>query len=225
MLKKANITPHVLIDTTKPGGVLGKASTKTHLSGLLDKLNALQEKGNLFKSIQFSPDLKDVQTLSSIHFGVPYRETHCFRGYPVHGSIHQFHQNDSDYILHLDCDMIFYEEPGFSWIQEGIRVMEENEDILCVLPRGGPPTKNRSLHQGSTPYKVDEKRGLYLFKNFTSRHYLIHRQRFQFAPINHFGYHGENRSKAGCLEMVKCFAGKQWSNILLRNQICGEPTS
>ncbi len=178
MMKKANITPHVLIDTTKPGGVLGKASTKTHLSGLLDKLNALQEKGNLFKSIQFSPDLKDVQTLSSIHFGVPYRETHCFRGYPVHGSIHQFHQNDSDYILHLDCDMIFYEEPGFSWIQEGIRVMEENEDILCVLPRGGPPTKNRSLHQGSTPYKVDEKRGLYLFKNFTSRHYLIHRQRF-----------------------------------------------
>ena len=25
---------------------------------------------------------------------------------------------------------------------------------------------------------VDEKRGLYLFKNFTSRHYLIHRERF-----------------------------------------------
>ena len=178
MLKKANITPHVLIDTTKPGGVLGKGSTKTNLSEILNKLGALQEKGHLFESIQFSPDLKDVQTLSSIHFGVPYRETHCFRGYPIHGSIHQFHQKDADYILHLDCDMIFYEEPAFSWVQEGIRVMEENEDILCVLPRGGPPTKDRSLHQGSTPYKVDEKRGLYLFKNFTSRHYLIHRQRF-----------------------------------------------
>ena len=56
--------------------------------------------------------------------------------------------------------------------------MEENDDILCVLPRGGPPTKDGSLHQGTTPYKVDEKRGLYLFKNFTSRHYLIHRERF-----------------------------------------------
>jgi hypothetical protein len=74
--------------------------------------------------------------------------------------------------------MIFYEAPAFSWIQEGIRIMEENEDILCVLPKGGPPTKDESLHQGSTPYKVDEKRGLYLFKNFTSRHYLIHRERF-----------------------------------------------
>ena len=56
--------------------------------------------------------------------------------------------------------------------------MEENEDVLCVLPRGGPPTKDGSLHQGTTPYEVDGKRGLYLFKNFTSRHYLIHRERF-----------------------------------------------
>lgn len=178
MLKKANVTPHVVIDTTTPGGVLGKASTKTHLSGLLDKLNALQEEGHLFETDQFSPDLKEVQMLSSIHFGVPHRETHCFRGYPVHGSIHQFHQKDSDYILHLDCDMIFHETLGFSWIKEGIRVMEENEDILCVLPRGGAPTKGGSLYQGTTSYKVDENRGLYLFKNFTSRHYLIHRERF-----------------------------------------------
>ena len=178
MLKKANVTPHVVIDTTTPGGVLGKASNKTHLSGLLDKLNALKEEGHLFETDQFSPDLKEVQMLSSIHFGVPHRETHCFRGYPVHGSIHQFHQKDSDYILHLDCDMIFHETLGFSWIKEGIRIMEENEDILCVLPRGGAPTKGGSLHQGTTSYKVDENRGLYLFKNFTSRHYLIHRERF-----------------------------------------------
>ena len=178
MLKKANVTPQVVIDTTTPGGVLGKASTKTHLSGLLDKLSVLQEKGHLFKTDQFSPDLREVQMLSSIHFGVPHRETHCFRGYPVHGSIHQFHQKDSDYILHLDCDMIFYESPGFSWIQEGIKIMEQNEDILCVLPRGGPPTKDDTLHQGNTVYKVDENRGLYLFKNFTSRHYLIHKERF-----------------------------------------------
>jgi hypothetical protein len=74
--------------------------------------------------------------------------------------------------------MIFYEAPGFSWIQKGIKIMEENEDILCVLPRGGPPTKDGYLHQGTTLYEVDGKRGLYLFKNFTSRHYLIHRERF-----------------------------------------------
>ena len=74
--------------------------------------------------------------------------------------------------------MIFYETPEYSWINEGIKIMEENKDILCVLPRGGPPLKSGSLHQGTTRYQIDEKRGLYLFKNFTSRHYLIHRERF-----------------------------------------------
>ena len=105
-------------------------------------------------------------------------QSHCFRGYPICGSFKQFVDTNEKYLLHLDCDMIFYEENGYSWIQEGIRIMEENEDILCVLPKGGPPRQDGSLNQGSTPYKVDKERGLYLFKNFTSRHYLIHRERF-----------------------------------------------
>ena len=74
--------------------------------------------------------------------------------------------------------MLFYEAPDYSWINDGVKVMEENDDILCVLPRGGPPSANGSLHQGSTLFQVDKKRNLFLFKNFTSRHYLIHRERF-----------------------------------------------
>ena len=110
--------------------------------------------------------------------GYPFKETHCFRGYPIFGSFKQFTDTSSKYLLHLDCDMIFYEAPDFSWIQEGMRIMEENEDILCVLPRGGPPNKDETLHQGTTEYQTDKKRELFLFKNFTSRHYLIHKQRF-----------------------------------------------
>jgi hypothetical protein len=78
----------------------------------------------------------------------------------------------------LDCDMLFYEEEGFSWIAEGIKLMESHEDILCVLPRGGPPTGDDQLHQGTADYQKDKSRGVYLFKNFTSRHYLVHRKRF-----------------------------------------------
>ena len=47
-----------------------------------------------------------------------------------------------------------------------------------MYPRGGPPTLDGSLQQGSTKYIADEKREIYLFKNFTSRHYLIHKERF-----------------------------------------------
>ena len=48
-----------------------------------------------------------------------------FQGYPIFGSIAQFHQSNSDYILHLDSDMIFYQVADFSWIQEGVKIMKK----------------------------------------------------------------------------------------------------
>jgi len=177
MVNIPHSTTRTVIDMSRPSGVLSKTIRQFDISALTNSLRFFQKKHG-FK-IEFSvSDTNKVLELNRIHFGKPYSETHCFRGYPIYGSFKQFIDTDSKYILHLDCDMIFYENPGFSWIQEGFKIMEENEDILCVLPRGGPPHKDGFLHQGTTPYQVDEKRGLYLFKNFTSRHYLIHRERF-----------------------------------------------
>lgn len=177
MSNQANCQIKVILDATSPKGVLGQILPHGDLTDIIKRLKAMQSHYSFDIEI-FFPNTHEVCDLSMTHFGSAFRETHCFRGYPIHGSIRQFHKNDSDYILHLDCDMIFHEASKFSWIKEGIRVMEDNEDILCILPRGGPPTENGSLHQGTTHYETDETRGLYLFKNFTSRHYLIHRQRF-----------------------------------------------
>jgi len=167
----------LILDTRNPSGVLGSALSQSSLEDIVFEIESLQSKLN-FEFLTTSYDSKSIRSKNRLQFNYPFKETHCFRGYPIYGSFKQFIDTDAKYILHLDCDMIFYEHPDFSWVQEGIRIMEENEDILCVLPRGGPPTKDGSLHQGSTSYKTDEKRGLYLFKNFTSRHYLIHRERF-----------------------------------------------
>ena len=176
-LKKADSKITLILDTRAPSGVLGSALTQSKLNDITDSIKNLQSFLNFnFETATYS--LQSIRSKNRVQFNYPHKETHCFRGYPIYGSFKQFFDNDADYILHLDCDMIFYESPEYSWINEGIKIMEQNEDILCVLPRGGPPTKDRSLHQGTTPYEVDEKRGLYLFKNFTSRHYLIHRERF-----------------------------------------------
>jgi len=177
LLEKASCKITSVLDTRDPSGVLGSTVSQSKLSEIVRNIENIQSKLN-FEFLTTSYDLKSIRSKNRLQFNYPFKETHCFRGYPIYGSFKQFIDTDSKYILHLDCDMIFYEEPGFSWIQKGVRIMEENEDILCVLPRGGPPTKDGSLHQGSTFYKTDEKRGLYLFKNFTSRHYLIHRERF-----------------------------------------------
>ena len=178
MIEKVNCKVEVVLDTTQPKGVLGENLTQSQLSDITTILEKIQKKHS-FEIEYFSPDyLKEAKHLSKLHFGKPYGETHCFRGYPLLGSIRQFHKNDSDYVLHFDSDMLFHEAEGFSWIESGIELMEEHDDIVCVLPRGGPPTSNDYLFQGTTDYRIDKRRGIYLFKNFTSRHYLVHRKRF-----------------------------------------------
>lgn len=177
LLEKADNKITLILDTQNPSGVLGSTLPQSELNDITNRIKYLQSLLN-FNFVTATYDSKTIRSMNRLQFNYSQRETHCFRGYPIYGSFKQFLDTNSEYILHLDCDMIFYEEPTFSWIKEGIRVMEENEDILCVLPRGGPPTKDGSLHQNTTPYQLDQKRGLYLFKNFTSRHYLIHRERF-----------------------------------------------
>ena len=177
MCKRAQSHVSLVLDTKKPSGVLSNTTNQFGFRLLQNLLEGLAEKHG-FNLILAEYQNQQIRSMNRLQFNYSQRETHCFRGYPIYGSFKQFLDTNSEYILHLDCDMIFYEEPTFSWIKEGIRVMEENEDILCVLPRGGPPTKDGSLHQNTTPYQLDQKRGLYLFKNFTSRHYLIHRERF-----------------------------------------------
>ena len=177
LLEKADCKISLMLDTRDPSGVLASTLEQSSLLEITTKIENIQNKLN-FDFLTTSYDLRSIRSKNRLQFNFPFKETHCFRGYPIYGSFKQFIDTEAKYILHMDCDMIFYEAPSFSWVQEGIRIMEENEDILCVLPRGGPPTKDGSLHQGTTSYEVDEKKGLYLFKNFTSRHYLIHRERF-----------------------------------------------
>ena len=177
MVAKVECKTLVILDTSDAKGVLGDNLKQSELSEIIEILKEIK-KQHSFDMEVFLPNPSEVLELSKIHMGRTYRETHCFRGYPLHGSIRQFHKNNSDYILHLDCDMLFYEEEGFSWIDSAINLMDANKDILCTLPRGGPPTVDGKLYQGTTFYKKDDFRRIYLFKNFTSRHYLIHRKRF-----------------------------------------------
>ena len=177
MCKRAQSHVSLVLDTKKPSGILSNTVNQFEFQILQKLLENLGSKYG-FNLILTDYQKQQIRSNNRIQFNYPHRETHCFRGYPIYGSFRQFLDTEDKYILHLDSDMIFYEAHSFSWVQEGIKIMEENEDILCVLPRGGPPTKDASLQQGSTPYKTDEKRGLYLFKNFTSRHYLINRERF-----------------------------------------------
>ena len=177
MCQKANAHIQVVADASSPSGVLGNILEQDEFEKLLKILHEINS-NNAFDIQIEKHNKKETRTFNRKQFGKCLNETHCFRGYPIVGSIKQFFESDSEYVLHIDCDMLFYEEKNISWILQAISIMEQNPDLLCILPKGGPPTPDGSLHQGSTTYSTDNERGIYLFKNFTSRYYLIHKKRF-----------------------------------------------
>ena len=74
--------------------------------------------------------------------------------------------------------MLLHSEPGYSWIESGIQLIDDVEQILFISPLSGPPTEDGTLQQGNTSYEVDP-RGFYSFKDFTSRKYLFSRSRLE----------------------------------------------
>lgn len=116
------------------------------------------------------------------HFGRRIRQTHNYKGYPILGSLFAIEAVKSDYLLRIDSDMLFYQEPDYNWIEEGIKLLQENPQVLAVRPLTGPPAKDGSLYQ-KVPFDSDPS-GFYRFKFFSSRAYLIDRKRFdQILPL------------------------------------------
>jgi hypothetical protein len=108
-------------------------------------------------------------------------QTHNFRGYPILGSIFSIEEAKTDYLVHFDSDMLLYQHCGYSWIKEGIKLLQQHQEVISVIPLSGPPTGNGNLLQQTEvgePYEHDP-RGFYRFKTFTSRVFLIDRQRFE----------------------------------------------
>jgi len=122
----------------------------------------------------------------SKHLGRDYWETHDFRGTQVLGTMQQIEDAQGDYFLHFDSDILLYQETGYNWIAEGIRLLSNVPEVMVALPLAGPPRKDRTLHQPFAQYMHDP-RGFYGFKFITSRRFLINRAKFNallpFEPL------------------------------------------
>ncbi len=129
--------------------------------------------------IDYSPDYR--RRIYRKHFSPPMRRTHSSGGYPILGSIFAIEESRADFLVHFDSDMLLYQDPGFSWIGEGIRLLRDHPDLLAVLPRSGPPSQDGQLRQQEErgeAYQMDP-RGIFSLGTFTSRVFLIERRRFE----------------------------------------------
>lgn len=179
-IKNCNISSgnrYLVVDTAEISGYYSKSREINSLENLL-------EIGYGFKSSKVIDEIIEIdyqnpakKNAYKTHFGRNYAENHCFRGYPYWGSILPFEHSDSDYIVHLDSDILVYQDADYNWIKESIDLMERNEDIVCCLPLSGPPTQDLTLFQHGNEYTYDS-RGFYRFKDFTSRIFVMHKERY-----------------------------------------------
>ncbi len=167
----------VLAVDTAPltGDHVGRPGIGT-MEELRDRTAQLVADGVVDRAIDMNYDSQYRERVYRKHFGSPIRKTHNYKGYPILGTIFTIEEPQSDYILHYDSDMLLYQQPDYSWIEEGMKLMEKHPELMSLRPLTGPPTQDGTLYQ-SFPYERDSD-GFYKFKFFSSRVYLLQRKVF-----------------------------------------------
>lgn len=116
-------------------------------------------------------DEKKDDVLSSFFSGRSGRRLD-HRGGPIYPYLKPMLSSNADYICHLDCDILFFFRPGFSWIEKGVSVLEAFPDILAVAPHSGPPC-DIARFAAAQPGRVEEREGLRLVDRLSTRKFLI----------------------------------------------------
>lgn len=148
--------------------------------GTMEQLRActqeLLEKGIVDRVVDVNYDPEYQKQVYFKHFGCPVWQTHNYKGYPILATIFTIEEPKADYMVHFDSDMLLYQSPDFSWIKEGIKLMERRRDIMSIRPLTGPPKDDGDIYQEYVFSKDEE--GFFKFKFFSSRVYLIKKERF-----------------------------------------------
>jgi hypothetical protein len=172
----------LVVDTSPPDRRYERQGALASLEELRSACATLREADVVDRVVDVDYAPARVREITTKHFGRPLRHTHDFRGYPTYGLLFAYERARGDYFLHFDSDMLMHQAPGFSWIEEGIRLLRARPQIVTVTPLAGPPTPDGSLRQ-RVPYERDPD-GFYVFQHFTSRKFLVERRRFDaFLPL------------------------------------------
>jgi hypothetical protein len=89
------------------------------------------------------------------------------------------------YVLHYDADILIYQRPGFSWVNETINYMKDLDNVLMGVPRLCPPVKtNASLTSLHEERPTVEFENYWLNDWFSTRNFLIDKEKLEkYLPL------------------------------------------
>ncbi len=136
----------------------------------------LIDMGVIDRVVEMNYDPDYIKSVYLKHFRSAIRPTHNYKGYPIFGSIFKIEACQSDYVVHYDSDMMLYQEANYTWIEEGIRLMEKHAQMIFYRPFAGPPTAEGKMIQN--PCDNFHPDGFCIHNTFGSRAYLVKKERF-----------------------------------------------
>jgi hypothetical protein len=130
-----------------------------------------------------------VSRVSAKFFGgapIPKKD---FVGAPYYAYFAGLAQARSDFILHLDSDMLIG-GGSQSWVTEAVELLARRSDVLLCAPMAGPPTASGEIPTrvaaiglttqlyGSAPVREPGPSLAHLYRHATTRVFLFNRRRF-----------------------------------------------
>lgn len=167
------------VDTSMPKHEKRQRPDIGTLSDLRDNCNRLINEGITDRviDIDFSDEYR--RRIYKKHFGTSrLKETHNYKGAPYLGYSFCIEESQTEYILHFDCDMLLYQQYGFSWVEKGIDILEKYPEVMWVRPSAGPQTERLNPYRDKNNLKKYSN-GFYRLEGFASRCFLLNKKHFE----------------------------------------------
>lgn len=124
------------------------------------------------------PDDIIIKKLGDHYLGGWYYNTHDYGGCANMAYWLGFELPSTRYVLHYDGDMLLYQEPGYSWTEEAIKLLKENKRAVAACPRYNTPfshAEESPSYRHGVPFEKGKDCWLDTF--FSTRCLLIDKER------------------------------------------------
>lgn len=126
-----------------------------------------------------------LKKLGDQYLGGWYYHTHDYGGCANMAYWAGFELPDTTYVLHFDGDMLLYQKPGYSWMQEAVSLLQQHPAAVAATPRYNTPFEGamqRPSFKHGVPYVQGHECWLDTF--FSTRCLLVDKTRLQsYLPL------------------------------------------
>jgi hypothetical protein len=170
---------YLVVDHTPASGRLSGPSHQID-ADLFTQTLADTVPGSTIETLRRDPSTR--RRINREWFGRSAVSDRCASGTPIYPFVFGISMADTEFVLHADCDMLFYDPGNPSWIEEGMRILGSEPDVMFVNQMMGPRSDCVPDPEFLAPY--DSDRHLRLATTFSTRCFLLQRSKLlQFLPL------------------------------------------